>query len=88
MTRHAILNMTEPNFVGGFIGGALIGVASLLLLALNGRIAGVSGILDGLVTGDTGERAWRATFVAGLIAGAGLYALLQGGILCPLGVVQ
>ena len=63
--------MTEPNIFGGLIGGALIGLAAVLLLALNGRIAGVSGILSGLITSTSrGERFWCLAFVFGLIAGA------------------
>jgi hypothetical protein len=42
--------MTEPNALGGLIGGAIIGLAAVLLLALNGRIAGISGIWGGLIT--------------------------------------
>jgi hypothetical protein len=40
--------MTEPNTLGGLIGGALIGLATVLLLGLNGRIAGISGFWAGL----------------------------------------
>ena len=73
--------MTEPNIFGGLIGGALIGLAAVLLLALNGRIAGVSGILSGLITSTSrGERFWCLAFVFGLIAGAGLYVLARGGL--------
>ena len=73
--------MTEPNIFGGLIGGALIGLAAVLLLALNGRIAGVSGILGGLITSTSrGERFWCLAFVFGLIAGAGLYILARGGL--------
>jgi uncharacterized protein len=73
--------MTDPNTVGGLIGGALIGFAAVLLLALNGRIAGVSGILGGLITSTArGERFWRLAFIFGLIAGAGLYILGRGGL--------
>ena len=49
-------------------GGLLIGLASVWLLAANGRIAGVSGILHGLFAQPPGDRAWRAAFVSGLIA--------------------
>ena len=73
--------MIEPNTLGGLIGGALIGLAAVLLLALNGRIAGISGILGGLITSTArGERFWRLAFILGLIAGAGLYALTCGGL--------
>ena len=73
--------MTEPNIFGSLIGGALIGLAAVLLLALNGRIAGVSGILGGLITSTSrGERFWHLAFIFGLIAGAGLYVLARGGL--------
>jgi uncharacterized protein len=73
--------MTEPNIMGGLIGGALIGLAAVLLLAPNGRVAGVSGILGGLLTSNIGsERFWRVAFIFGLIAGAALYALASGGL--------
>jgi hypothetical protein len=50
-----------------------------LLLAVNGRVAGVSGIVGGLLTSRSGaERSWRLLFVTGLIAGAALYRLFYG----------
>jgi uncharacterized membrane protein YedE/YeeE len=54
--------------VASLLGGILIGVASVWLLAANGRIAGISGILHGLFAQPPGDRAWRAAFIAGLIA--------------------
>ncbi|CAB3749894.1 YeeE/YedE [Burkholderia sp. MSh2] len=48
-------------------GGVLIGLAVAWLVAFNGRIAGISGIVGGLLTAAVGERGWRAAFVAGLI---------------------
>jgi hypothetical protein len=57
--------------VSALAGGVLIGLASVWLLAANDRIAGVSGILHGLVEAMTaslsGDRRWRAAFIAGLI---------------------
>jgi uncharacterized membrane protein YedE/YeeE len=53
--------------VTALAGGVLIGAASVWLLAANGRIAGVSGILHGLFAQPPGERMWRAAFIAGLI---------------------
>ena len=65
--------------LGGLIGGALIGGAAVMLLAINGRIAGISGILSGLLTATApGERPWRAAFLAGLVAGAGAWAFVTG----------
>src|SRR5687767_11750027 len=57
--------------VSALAGGVLIGLASVWLLAANGRIAGVCGILHGLFAQPPGGRAWRAAFIAGLVA-AGL----------------
>lgn len=48
-------------------GGMLIGLAAFLLMLLIGRIAGVSGIVGGLLFGAAGERNWRLAFVAGLV---------------------
>jgi uncharacterized protein len=53
--------------VSALIGGALIGIAATLLLLLNGRIAGVSGIFGDLLGAGTAELGWRAAFLAGLI---------------------
>lgn len=58
-------------------GGVLIGAAAAVLLWFNGRIAGISGIFNGLLHPQRGETAWRALFVVGLIAGAGLHALVN-----------
>ena len=55
--------------VSALIGGALIGLASVWLLAANGRIAGVSGILHGIFSPP--EAQWRAWFISGLLV-AGL----------------
>ncbi len=56
--------------VGGFVGGLLIGLAVALVLLLNGRVAGISGIVGGLLTLRTRDTIWRAAFVAGLVLGA------------------
>lgn len=69
--------------VSALIGGILIGGAAGVLLWLNGRIAGISGIFNGLLTPLRGETAWRALFVIGLIAGAALYALANPGGYTP-----
>lgn len=54
--------------VSALIGGALIGAAAAAFVVFNGRIAGVSGILGGLLRPARGDIAWRAAFVAGLVA--------------------
>ena len=55
--------------LSGLIGGALIGLAAALLMLSAGRLAGVSGILGGVLTKGS-DRAWRLAFIAGLIAAA------------------
>ncbi len=50
-------------------GGALIGLATSILLVANGRIAGISGIYAGALTGSSGPPRWRWLFVAGLLVG-------------------
>jgi uncharacterized protein len=50
------------------IGGAIIGAAAALFALLNGRVAGVSGIVGGLAHPQAGDISWRIAFVAGLVA--------------------
>jgi uncharacterized protein len=59
---------TEFTPIAALIGGALIGLASAAMLAFNGRIAGISGIIGGLF--ERGEdRAWRGMFLIGMLLG-------------------
>ena len=71
--------MMSPDWVGGLGGGALIGLASVALLVLDGRIAGVSGILGGLLSARA-DRPWRLAFLVGLPLGAAVVAGLSGGL--------
>ena len=54
--------------VASLAGGVLIGLASLLLLAGAGRIAGISGITGGLFANPVGDRRWRVAFVGAMVA--------------------
>ncbi|WP_349742913.1 YeeE/YedE family protein [Roseateles cavernae] len=56
-------------------GGALIGLAAALLLLLNGRIAGISGILGGLLRPARRDVAWRVAFLLGLMGASLVYGL-------------
>ncbi len=56
-------------------GGLLIGLAATLLLLLNGKIAGISGIIGGLLQPQGGDIGWRVAFVAGLIIAPLLYRI-------------
>lgn len=55
-------------------GGVLIGVAAAMFILLNGRIAGISGVLGGLLKPLRGDIAWRMAFLAGLAGAPLLYA--------------
>jgi uncharacterized membrane protein YedE/YeeE len=70
--------MTVFTPLQALLGGLLIGSAAILLLWLNGRIAGVTGMLTGLLVKPSATQLWRLLFLLGLIAGAALYALLAG----------
>jgi uncharacterized protein len=63
--------------ISAAIGGALIGLAAVLLMRFNGRIAGITGIFAGLIDPADDDRTWRATFIIGLIA-APLSAAILG----------
>jgi uncharacterized membrane protein YedE/YeeE len=59
-------------------GGVLIGLASVWLLAANGRIAGISGILHGLFAQPPGDRDWRTAFLAGLLTAGFVWTFIFG----------
>ena len=55
-------------------GGALIGIAAAMFALLNGRIAGISGVVGGLLKPTAGDVAWRLAFIIGLVGSPLLYA--------------
>ena len=59
--------MTGSAILNGFLGGLLIGGGGAVLLLFNGRIAGISGIVDNALHGDIGDRGWRIAFLVGLV---------------------
>jgi uncharacterized membrane protein YedE/YeeE len=61
--------------VSALLGGLLIGLAVAAFALLNGRIAGVSGILGGLLPPVRGDTGWRVAFIAGLLLAPLAYAL-------------
>ena len=65
----------------GLLGGVLIGIAATLLLLLNGRIAGVSGITFNVLQRNSREEAaWRWAFLAGLMIAGGIAMHVTGQI--------
>ncbi len=71
--------------ISALIGGLLIGAAAAVLWFMNGRIAGISGIIGNLGQAKADDRGWRIAFLAGLVVAPLLYALTIGGI-APVGV--
>jgi uncharacterized protein len=84
------------------LGGVIIGIAAILLLAFNGRLAGISGIIYAGLT-DKNNRAWRLLFILGLLLGgilahkllhipvpsldqANIFIIITAGLLVGLGV--
>jgi uncharacterized membrane protein YedE/YeeE len=66
-TRREKNSMANFTPISAAIGGALIGLAATLLMLLAGRIAGITGILAGLISRETDDKGWRAAFIAGVI---------------------
>jgi uncharacterized membrane protein YedE/YeeE len=60
------------------LGGVLIGISSALFILANGRIAGISGILGGLLSRKPGDMLWRIAFLLGLVAAPAAVVALTG----------
>lgn len=70
--------MTEFTPYLSLFGGVLIGLSAIALMALHGRVAGMTGILSGIVPPVAADWAWRAAFLAGAVA-APLVFIAAGG---------
>lgn len=64
------------------LGGILLGVSATLLLLFNGKIAGISGVVNGLFSPKKGDYSWRILFFAGMVVG-GLFSVYLIGIELP-----
>lgn len=73
------MNIDVINFTPlmSVIGGLLIGAAAWILIVFCGRVAGISGILGGLLSFKTGDKTWRLAFLAGLLLSPALYRLYK-----------
>jgi len=64
--------------IPAFAGGLLIGLSAVIMLLFNGRITGVSGIMEGIVVNSkSGDRFWRVCFLLGLVLGGFLFNLFM-----------
>ncbi len=76
--NHRTTVLIEFTPYSSLAGGALIGIAAVLLLKFNGRIAGISGILNGALALKIDDRLWRVLFIVGIIIGGYLYQAVSG----------
>jgi len=65
------------------LGGALIGLSATILLLFNGRMAGISGIMNGLFNSPKNEFIWRFAFLCGLIIGAIIFQFISPDFFIP-----
>lgn len=73
--------MTEFTPLLSFAGGLLIGLAAVALMAIHGRIAGINGIVGGLLSLNiTSDWAWRAAFIAGMVVSPLLMLAVTGNL--------
>lgn len=70
--------MTEFTPFSATFGGVLIGLAAVLLFALNGRMAGISSIASGVLTSGPTGKTWKLMFLLGLLLGPFLFAVFTG----------
>jgi uncharacterized membrane protein YedE/YeeE len=66
--------------VSALVGGVLIGASTALFLILNGRIAGISGILDRLLQPTRSDLGWRLAFLTGLLLAPLVYLAVAGSL--------
>lgn len=62
--------------MSSLLGGIMIGIASALFILFNGRIAGISGIIGGLLRPAPGEIRWRVAFILGMFLAPALYGMV------------
>lgn len=70
--------MTAFTPLEAILGGSLIGFAAVLLMAFHGRVAGMTGILTGVIVPKSGDWGWRVAFLLGAIAAPSVILLATG----------
>ena len=93
----------KEDFIWALFGGSLIGLATFLMLYFNGKVAGISGIINGVMDKQNSESKWRFSFLLGLFTGGMIlqffipssfqlipyspFQLIMGGLLVGFGTV-
>lgn len=70
--------MSEFTPITAAAGGALIGLSAVILMALTGRIAGISGVFSGAMFSEAGDRGWKLMFLLGLVTAPAIQSLVTG----------
>ena len=72
--------MTDFTPIQSLIGGMMIGLSAVFLMALHGRVAGMTGILTGIIPPAAPDWPWRAAFLAGAVVAPVIYLAAGGAI--------
>lgn len=70
-----MINWTEATPINSLVGGILIGVAVSILILFNGKVAGISGILGGVLKLKAEDIGWRLLFLLGLLVSPVIYSI-------------
>lgn len=70
-----LTDFTHTAYIASLSGGLLIGISAAMFVLLNGRIAGISGILAGLIQADKEDKIWRVMFVLGMVTAPFVYQI-------------
>jgi uncharacterized protein len=72
-----MIGWSEVTVINSLFGGMLIGVAASILILFNGKIAGISGIIGGLLRPKKNDVGWRVMFIMGLLISPILYTVFH-----------
>lgn len=67
----------QQDWINALLGGSIIGISVSLMLLLNGRVTGISGIIAGVLSYKKGDVSWRLCFIAGLLGGGFAFRALN-----------
>lgn len=72
------MEIIQFDAVGAYVGGLVMGLSAMLLFLLRGDVAGVNGMVTGIIKPLKGEVSWRILFLVGLVVGGYLYRGVGG----------
>lgn len=67
----------QQDWINAILGGVIIGISVSLMLLMNGRVTGISGIINGMLSPMRGDSLWRVLFLVGLLLGGLVLKVLQ-----------